>query len=265
LPGRISGRLACGRRGRLPRSPPHRTVCCRAVYDASDAIGILGSHLPDPAMKFRGNFVLKPEALAECARAEVLRVADEEDRAKPQRDRLVCAGHRRNRLQYVKSGLAIATTPAEAARSLLPFRSVVASPAFRACRSLGPPDRFQSTQADPFCLLGAFGFRTFPAQSDGIGEFQPIQIVIPHRAIIATGQKTTPAENDRDAQYIERPRRQRGQTEAEQKTTVLSCRKRPYWRAENDRTIVQKTTVLLCRKRPYYRAENDRTIVQKTT
>jgi site-specific recombinase XerD len=132
-------------------------------------------------MKFRGNFVLKPEALAECARAEVLRVADEEDRAKPQSDRLVCAGHRRNRLQYVKSGLAIATTPAEAARSLLPFRSVVASPAFRACRSLGPPDRFQSTQADPFCLLGAFGFRTFPAQSDGIGEFQPIQIIVPHR------------------------------------------------------------------------------------
>jgi hypothetical protein len=48
-----------------------------------------------------------------------------------------------------------------------------------------------SAQADLFCLTGAFGFRATPVLSDGVGEFQPIQIVVPHRAIIARGQETT--------------------------------------------------------------------------
>jgi hypothetical protein len=79
----------------------------------------------------------------------------------------MCTGHWRNRLQYVKSGFATTAAPARASRRSRPFRSVVTSPALRTFRTFRPEYRFQSAQADLFCLTGAFGFRATPVLSDG--------------------------------------------------------------------------------------------------
>jgi hypothetical protein len=103
----------------------------------------------------------------------------------------MCTGHWRNRLQYVRSGFATTAAPARASRRSRPFRSVVTSPALRIFRTFRPEYRFQSAQADLFCLTGAFGFRATPVLSDEVSEFQPIQIAVAHRVIVAPGQGTT--------------------------------------------------------------------------
>ena len=131
---------------------------------------MIGYHLADFDTKLCGDFKLKTKSLTECRRREVRGTADEKDRAKPHRDRLMRAGQWRNSLQDVKSGCATTATPARAARRLFPFCSVVASSALRTFRPLGPPDRFQSAQADPFYRLGAIGIGDVRIRSDRIGE-----------------------------------------------------------------------------------------------